>query len=241
MENKLSHFDKLTTIFSSPSEVFDDIVDAEKNASNYWIPFLYTIVVGLIFTFVVFSDSAIQYQMDELSKNRIENLVTNGKMTQEQAEKAIEGNPAKTGSNMFLIFSSVGYVFTMLVTLFGSAFLFWLVGKIIFKSASTFGKYSEVIGSSMYILVASTLITMMTVLMKSSIYATPSLAFFIEEYDFTNKLHLLYSSIDLTTIWYLSVLAIGLKKLYNTTLLKTGLTVLTIWGVYVAIKTSATI
>ena len=236
MESQLTFTDKLVNIFVSPSEVFEDVTTTESKSSNYWIPLLFTIIAGIIFNFVVFSDTAIQSQMDDITHSQIMQAVENGKMTPEQAEIAIEKNPAKPGSRMFFIIGSIGIMFIMFLTLFGVSFVVWLCGKIFFKSAATYGKYCETVGVSMYILMTGTLLTMVTILLQGSLYSTPSLGIFVNDYDTKNKYHLIYSAFDLSSFWFMSVLSIGLSKLYATTYSKALTTILILWALYVASK-----
>ena len=155
-------------------------------------------------------------------------------MTQEQADAALEHMPA-AGSPIFLIVGSVGVVFVMAGMLFLSALVFWLIGKIGFKSSAPYIKVCEVVGLSMYITILSTIITMILVVAMGSLSATPSLALAVSEFDPMNKMHRLLSSINIMTFWYLVVISVGLGKIFNTSFGKALTSVAIVWALYTVI------
>ncbi len=234
--SSMSFTDKLTNIFTSPSELFDYVATSEKETSNWFAPLSITILLSIIFTFVVFTRPAIQSQMQEQQEKVFQQRVADGKMTAEQAEMAMEKNPAKPGSPMFLVFGSVGVIFVLFGTLFISALVFWLAGKWFFKTSTSYNKVMEVVGLSMYIMAFGTIITMITIIMKDALHATPSAAFFLNDFDQSNKLHKLYSSLDIFSIWYLTVISIGLSKIFSLSTEKGFFIAFGVWAMYVAVK-----
>lgn len=234
--NEMSLSDKFVGILSSPGEVFQSIVGTEPKTSNWAIPLVLSIVFGIIFTLVVFTQPAIQDQMSEVQYKAMQKSVSEGKMTQEQMDNAVEKNPAKPGSPMFLIFGSVGVAFAMAVILFLYTLVYWIVGKLVLKSPLGYGKILEVNGLAMYIVPISTLLTMVTVVAMGSLHAQPSAALLVPDFDIENKTHKLLAALNILEFWALYITAVGLGKVWNVSLGKSLGVVGGIFVVWTAIK-----
>jgi len=231
----MSFTDKVMNVFSAPGELFEGIAKSEKQNSNWSIPLILTMIAGIIFVFVAFSQAPIQDQMREQTEKSIQKQVESGKMTQEQADRAISMNPAKPGSALFMIFGAVGVALVTAAMLFGFALGFWLVGKWVFKTATTYGKVLEVVGLSMYVSVLGSIITLLLVVAMGSLYATPSLALAVSHFDPANKLDKFLASVNLVTFWYLAVVSVGLGKIFSVSTTKALVAVGVLWAVWTCI------
>jgi hypothetical protein len=172
--------------------------------------------------------------MKDQTEKTIQKKVAEGKMTQEQADMALTKNPAQPGSPLFMIFGSIGAAVVTAVILFGFALAFWLMGKWVFKATAAYGKVLEVVGLSMYISVLGSIITLLLVVAMGSLYATPSLALVVSQYDPTNTLHKLLSSISVFTFWFLIVISIGLGKIFSVSTGKALAGVGVLWVLFTA-------
>lgn len=217
--NEMSLSDKFVGILSSPSEVYQQIVSAEPKNSNWGIPSIITLLMMLVFMFVVFSQAPIQDQMRDNQMKAMQQQVAQGKMTQEQMDRAIEFMP-KPGAPMWIIFGSVGITLVVFASLFGFSLVYWLIGKMAFKSAAPYMKICEVFGLGMYIMTVSSLIGMVFVISMGSIFAGANLSMFLSEVDSLNKTHMFLSSVNLFTIWQYAVVGIGLAKVWSVTTVK---------------------
>ena len=232
--SEMSFTDKLMNIFSAPGELFESVAKSEKKTSNWSVPLILTVLVGVIFVMVAFSQAPIQDQMRDQSEKSIQKRVAEGKMTQDQADQAISRNPAQPGSPLFMIFGSVGVVIFTAAMLFGFALAFWLVGKWVFKASASYGKVVEVVGLSMYVSVLGSIITLLLVVAMGSLYATPSLALALSNFDPDNKLDKLLAAINVVTFWYLAVVSIGLGKIFSVSTTKALAAVGVLWCVWTA-------
>jgi hypothetical protein len=230
---EMSNSDKIVNVISAPAELYTYVAQEGKKSANYTIPLIVSILVSVVFMFVVFSQSAVKDQMAEQQDRALQQQVEKGKMTADQYEKAKEYAP-KPGSPIFLIFGSVGVVVVMLLLVFGSALVYWLVGKYAFKAIVPYGKVTEVVGLSLYIMIIGTIVTMIIAVAMGSINAGPHLGLFVGSFDPTNKLHKLLANVNIFTIWNLVVIAIGLSKIFTITQAKAYLTVGILWVLYVA-------
>jgi hypothetical protein len=229
--SEMSFTDKVMNVYSAPRELFDGIAKSEKKNSNWSIPLILTMIVGIISIFVAFSQAPIQDQVREQQEKGVQKQVESGKMTQEQADKAMSIIP-KPGSPLFMAISAVGVAFVTAAMLFGFALGFWLVGKWVFKAPATYGKVLEVIGLSMYILVLGSIVTLLLIVATGSIYATPSLALAVSHFDPTNKVDKLLASVNLVTFWYLAVVSVGLGKIFSVSATKALVAVGVLWAVW---------
>lgn len=211
---EMSFSDKLMNVFSAPGELFENVAKSEKQTSNWSVPLILTMIVSVIFVLVVFSQSPIQDQMRDQQEKSFQKQIDSGKLTQEKADQAAAVIP-KAGSPLFMIIGSVFAVAITAIMLFGFALAFWLMGKWVFKSTATYGKVLEVVGLSMYISVLGSIITLLLVVAMGSLYATPSLALAVSQYDPANHLHKLLSSISVFTFWFLFVISVGLGKIFS--------------------------
>lgn len=234
--NEMSLTDKFVGILSSPGEVYQSIVGTEPKTSNWSIPLVLTILVGIIFTFVVFTQPAIQDQMLTMQHKAMEKSVAEGKMTQEQMDAAVERNPAKPGSPMFLIFGAVGVAIAVSVSLFVYSGVYFLGGKIAYKTTTPYNKVLEVVGLSLFVSAVVSLLTMVIVVAMGSLYASLSPTLLISDFDPTNKEHKLLAALNVLEFWSLYVISVGLSKIWNTSIGKSLGIVGGIWLVWTLIK-----
>lgn len=222
---------KLANVFAAPGEVFESVKSTPPKHANWAVPVIITAVFGILFTLVVFSQPTVQSQMREQQEKRFMEQVQQGKMTREQADQAMQRMPAP-GSTIWLVFGSAGVAVVQFVTLFFVALVMWLVGKFAFKKAVGYLKVLEAVGLSTLINALGTIITMLLIIVMGSFYATPSLALAISEYDPSNHLHSLASSVNIFTLWYLAVLSVGLGKIFEASTVKAALWVYILWAVW---------
>ncbi|MFA6468286.1 MAG: YIP1 family protein [Bacteroidota bacterium] len=234
--NEMSLSDKFVGILSSPGEVYQSIVGTEPKTSNWAIPLVLTIIVGIIFTFVVFSQPPIQDQMIETQHKALQQRVDNGKMTQEQMVQTEEMNPAKPGSPMFLIFGTLGVVVVLVFSLFAYSAVYIVVGKILFKSSVTYKKVLEVNGLSYYVAAIVSLLSMVIVVSMGSLYASISPTLFIADFDPLNTEHKFLAALNLLEFWNLFVIGVGLSKIWNVSTGKALGAVGGVWLIWTLIK-----
>jgi hypothetical protein len=226
-----STISKLMNIFVAPGEVFESIKAAPKKSGLWAIPCLLAIVISIIFVFVVFSDPAIQSQMREMTEKQVESRIAQQNLSPEQAEAARQQASSMMGGTMLKIFGIIGSIVYTIGTLLLVSLVLVLVSKIAFKTPVIYGKALEIVGPSLMTnFVLGSIVSMLTILAMGSIHATPGLGLAISQFDPENKVHVLLSSVNIFTIWYLAVLSIGLGKLAS---VKTGKAAIWIFGIWV--------
>ncbi|MFA6457084.1 MAG: YIP1 family protein [Bacteroidota bacterium] len=237
--NEMSLSDKFVGILSSPGEVYQSIVGTEPKTSNWAIPLVLTMIVGIIFTFVVFSQPPIQDQMAESQHAALQKRVDEGKMTQEQLTQTEEMNPAKPGTPMFLIIGGVGVVVVLAFSLVAYSGAYLLAGKVFFKTAVPYKKILEVNGLAYFVSAVVSLLSMVIVVSMGSLYASLSPTLLISNFDPLNTEHKLLASLNILEFWNLYVIGVGLSKVWNLSIGKALGVVGGVWLVWTLIKVFA--
>ena len=101
---------RLTNIFVSPGDVFEEVKVSPPTANNWLVPVLLLAVIGVISTFVIFSQPAMMQQIREQQAKVFDQQVKAGKMTQSQADQAMAMAEKFSGPMMMKISGSIGAV-----------------------------------------------------------------------------------------------------------------------------------
>jgi len=228
----MSFTDKLVGIFSSPGELFDNVRQTPPTNSNWVIPTLVLIVVGLVMAYVLTTNPTLSDQMSRIASEQMEKSfqkqIAAGKMTQEQANQARD-QVAGFGTKGPIIFSYVSAVIGPFVLVFLPALIYWLLGKWVMKAAAPFMKVAEVVGLTLFIVALETLVTVILQIGLNSLFASPSLAIFISNFSVDNTMHSLASKINVFTFWELVVVSIGLARLFMKDMPKVLVLVFALW------------
>src|SRR5512138_1699306 len=132
---------RLLNVFAVPGEVFDDIKAAVPSAANWVVPSLLLLIVGCLGVSLIYSQPAIQQQIQDMQDQMIQKMVDKKILTQEQAEKSQAGNAVGAKVGPYL-----GVVFTAAVGPFWWGLIIWMVGSKILKGGFEFMKAVEVAG-----------------------------------------------------------------------------------------------
>ena len=226
----MSFADKMVNIFASPGELFDDVRMTPPTPSNWVIPMLMFIVVAFLMGQVMFMNPSLVSQLTDMVRSGIDKMVEEGRLTPEQAEQA--ANFSKPGSTMFMIQQGAGILILTPIVLFLISLIYWLLGRWGMKGTAPFMKVVEVVGLTFFISIAESIVTTILMFVMDSITATPSLGAFVSNFDFTNKLHMALSKVNIFTFWDLSVVSIGLSRLFRRDLPKVLVIVFALWIIW---------
>ncbi len=227
--------DLVINVFSAPSEAFSEIATSVKKG-RFWVPtYLVSILLALASTFLIFSNESLKDQIMEAQEKAIQERVDSGSVTPEQADRQVEGMREMGG--LFAVVGSIGAIIMISVYFFGAALVLFLLGRFVLKSGLSYSGYLATYGLSSWIGVLGAIVTLLMMLGFGSVYATPGLALtFFQEFDVTNKTHLLMSKIEVFGIWQALVLGIGLGKVTHKSV-GTGVTVCAIlWAIWTLVS-----
>lgn len=203
---------RIMNVFASPSEAFEGIGSSDSKASLWVIPLVVTVIVGLVSTYVLFSNETLRNQVMEQQTKAMEQRVQEGKMTQEQFDQAQSG--METMGGMMMGIGMIGVVIVVGVYFFGIALVLWLTGKFALKAQAGYLSYLSLLGLASWIGVLGGIITMLMIVGLNSFYATPSAALAIYgTYDVTDTTHRILSKINVFTLWETALVGIGLSNL----------------------------
>lgn len=219
---------RLLNVFAVPADVFEEVKAAPVSHANWLVPAILLIVVSWVAAFFIFSQPAIQQQVSDMAQKGVEKQIKKMNATGQQAEQMRQA-AEKFGS----IGSKVGAMIFPLVAGLGSPFFWGLVlwlGSKLFKGPFRYVKAVEVAGLAGTIGVLHSLIKSLLILALGNVFASPSLALLVKEFNPENTVHSILSALNPFTFWYLAVLAIGLTRVGGIGMAKSVIWVFGIWA-----------
>lgn len=206
---------RITNVFASPSELYTEVAANPVKASSWVLPLLLSIIITLFFITALYYNDALRSQIYEMQAEKMQELVEQGKMTQEQYDNAVDGME-KSGPGMFIAFGGISAVVMALIVFFGASLILWLFIKIALKFGGSYKKVLEVWGLASFIGIFGSVITMLLMYLLNSMTATPSPTLFLGEgFDAKNKIHVILASLNIFTIWQMGIVGLGLSKISN--------------------------
>lgn len=228
--------DRLMNVFASPSDAFEGLSTAPASTSLWLVPMLVSMVVGILFTYLLFSNPTLKSQLMDMQAQGMEQAVKDGKMTQAQADRMREGMEG-VGLGMFMVFGGIPVLIFVAVAFFGGALFLWLAGKFVLRSAIGYNKYLEVYGIAAWIGMLGSIVTMAIMIALDSFFARPALSLAVlSEFNPMNTTHKILGRLEVFALWQTAVIGIGLSKLTEKPI-ATGLTVaFVLWIAWVGIS-----
>ncbi|HWW03025.1 MAG TPA: YIP1 family protein [Candidatus Acidoferrum sp.] len=220
---------RLMNVFAVPGDVFAEVKAARPTAANWLMPIILLSLIGAVAAIIIVSQPAIQQQMREAQTKALDQKVKAGKMTQAQADQAMEVIDKFMGPTMWKVMGAAGAVIISVLRMLWWALVLWLLGRWLLKKEVGYVKTLEVVGLALMISALGTLVTVLLQVNFSRMFATPSLALVINDFDVSRKSHLMLGAVNVFSIWQVAVLAIGLSKLAGAPFLRAAWVVFTYW------------
>ena len=205
-----SFITRATNVFMSPGELYSEIAVAPVQSSSWLIPYIISMVLGVLMTVAIFSNQSLSEQARRPQREAMQKQVEEGKMTQEQADQAESFmSPA-----MFMTVGAVGVVGVVTASLFLIPLILLGVTKVAFKYSAPYKKFLETYAIATLIGAFGGIITLLMMYSMDSMLAQPGAGFFLKDsFDPKNFMHSVLASLNIFTIWEVSVVGIGLSKL----------------------------
>jgi hypothetical protein len=223
---------RLTNIFVSPSEVFDEIKTSKRNKINWIVPLVLIMIVGVLYTVVVMGQSRIIQGMKDAQEKKFQEMVTAGKITQKQADDMLAAVEKFMNPAFLKIVGCASAVGAKAAMMFFVAFILWLLGRFAFHSEFEYMQALEVTGLATMINVFGGIVAMLLAIIYGSMSITPGPALLVSHFDMSNKVHLLLSVLSVPTLWYVSLLSLGLARLTGGGFVKAALWLYGIWAFF---------
>jgi hypothetical protein len=198
------------------------------STANWVTPGLILIAVSWVGAMLVFSQDFAQQQLREMTDQAIDKQVQQGKLTEQQAEQA-RPIATKVGGIMAKISAFGLPVFVAFVLPFWGGLIIWLVGTKALGGDFPYMKGVEVAGLAGMVNVLDGILRTLLILIMGSLFASPSLAVFVKNFDPQNTSHGLLAAVNIMTFWVLAVRSVGLARLASSTFGKAAAWIFGIW------------
>ena len=230
----LSQLQRVTNTFSAPSKTFEDIKRGNK---SWWMPFLIMILIGYVLFAsitlkvgwaqvaenVIHADAKSEERMDKMPADQ---RATAMKWTAYSMEGAFAASPV-----LVLVFVSLG------------SLVFWGTINFVFGGKATFGKvfavsmYTSLPGIFKSLLGAIVLFTgAAPESFNLNNFAPTSVGAFLNPLETNAALYKLASALDITTIWSMALMGIGLAVVAGVKRTSGYIAVFGWWGLIVLIS-----
>ena len=220
---------RLLNVIAAPGELFEEIKVAPASAANWLVPVLLFAVIGVISVCIMFAQPAIQQAIHDQQVKAFDKRVQQGKMTQAQEDQALQVMDKFMGPKMLAVFGSLGIVTNSFISVFWWALVLWLCGRWLLKARFDYLKAVEVAGLSSVIMTLGMVIGTLLCVIVGRLNAGPSLALLVNDFDLSNRAHLLLGAANAIYFWHTAVLAIALAKLSGASTAKAMLVIFAYW------------
>ena len=217
---------RLLNVFAVPGEVFEEVRASQFRVSNWSVPVLLAAVVGMFSVWVLFSQPTILQKLHEQQEKALAKQVQAGKLKQADVDRALDviSNPM-----LMKVAGALGALVISVVRVFWWGLVLWLLGRVLLKVPFDFLKALEVSGLALMIGVLGAIVSLLLQVNLGRLFATPSLALALNDFDATSKSHLFLGAANVFSFWQLAVTSVGLARLARVPFLRAALPVFTFW------------
>lgn len=227
---------RLLNVLAAPGEVFEQIKQSAESTANWVTPALILMLVSWVGAWLVFSQGSIQQQLREITDQAVEKQIQKGKLSEQQADQA-RAAAEKFGSIGSKIGAYVAPVFAGFAIPFWWGLILWLIGTKALKADFSYMKGVEIAGLAAMVSVIDAVVRALLILIMGNLFASPSLALFVKQFDPQNPTHALLSIVNIMSFWVLTVRAIGLARVARVSFGKAAAWVFGVWAVVTGLMT----
>lgn len=224
-----SLFSRMANVYAAPGEVFQEVKSSPSSTANWLVPALVLVLVGWVGAWLVFSQESVKQQLSDITGRAIEKQIEKGKIPKEQAEAARQAGE-KYGSIGVKVSMVAAPVLAAFFTPFWWGLIFWLVGKLVLKGTFGYMKAVEVAGLANLIGVLDAVVKTLLIVALGNVFAAPSPALFLKEFDPQNTGHAILGALSVMTFWLLAVRSVGLARLSGASFGKAAAWVFGLWA-----------
>lgn len=209
-EQELSHSDKIAGIFTEPANTFETTAKFPVRTVDWLLPVILLLLVTIISQFLLWNNPEIKYKMEQKQRAALQEMVDQGKMTQEQVDQQAKFMGGTFGhvirSVSILIF---GFVFFLII-----AGIYFIFSKFVLKGDGSYTSSLAANGLTIYIALFSIIVATILSLLFGRMLQDISVASLLNM-EKSSFLGWLLSFVDIFAIWGYSVLSIGLAKMFK--------------------------
>ncbi len=237
-EQELSFFDKVTGIFTEPSNVFESIKKFEFKTIDWLIPTIVLIVVAILSNSLIMSNPEIKVEVMAEQRAQLEkqfkDAVAEGRMSQDQADQQIEQAERMMEGGLGTVFRSIGVLVFIFLFLFLVSLFYWLIWTKLLKGTGQYKGALTVYGMTYWIGVIEVILVVILSFVMVKLIQGVSIATFVD-FEKGSDLRYFMSKLNPFTIWGIYVAGVGLGKIFNVEKNKSLITIFVIWVVYVVV------
>lgn len=215
-QQELSQMDAISGVFTEPGNTFEAIAKFPKR--NFWLlPVIILVITSVVTSFLFFSDTELVGKMMDKQKQqmreKMQESVKDGKMTQEQANDAIEKAEKFMDPNglFFKITGIAGSVVSPFLMLFVLSVIYMLLLKM-FKANFEFTNILNVVGLSLIVSAVGSVIAIVISIITGDLTSV-GLSIIFKADAVGDTLHALFMKLDVFSIWFYILVAIGLVRI----------------------------
>jgi hypothetical protein len=221
----------MANVIATPGDVFEEVRVAPVTAGNWLIPALIFIVLSWIGSTLLLTQPDIKQQITEMVEKGLRQQYEKMHMPKDKIEDAIK-TTEKWLEITTLIGSYAGPPLAAFLSVFGWGLVVWLIGTKVHKSDFEYMKAVEVVGLGNTIGVLDVIVRTLLILATRNVFASPSLAMLVKDFNPQNPTHSLLAMANVMTIWILAVRSIGLARLAKVAWFKAVAWIFGIWAAY---------
>jgi hypothetical protein len=195
---------RLINIFVAPGEVFDDIKAGTPKPANWLTPLVVSMLIGIVASFIMFSQPSLLQRLREERDKAIQKAVDSGSMTQQVADKQTELLDKIYTPTVMKVLGTLQAIL---------AGLLWLLGTFILKGRVSYMQIVEMVATTMLIAVLGGVLKLLLIIIYGNLAVNAGPILLISKFDPKNTVHVLLAGIDVTELWNVGVLSLGLAKL----------------------------
>lgn len=220
-QEELSHSDKIVGVLTNPAQTYEQMSKFPPRVIDWLLPVSVMIVIVIISSIIRMSNPEISYQMKqkrfaELEKTMNE-MVEKGQLSREMADEQLEKNREmmdQLSGGFGIMLTSVSTVFGVFIIFFIMAGIYFLFSRFALKGEGSYQSALSAYGLSFYVSTLAVVIVTILTLSFGRLFTDTSVASFMgmEKSTFAG---LLLSKLDIFSIWVLSVVSIGLAKMFH--------------------------
>ncbi len=219
-EFELSHTDKLVGVFSEPTATFGKMAKFPSKTSDWIFPILVFIVVLILSQIVMMNNPGIKRDMIDKTVTKMEkqfnDAVKKGQLTQTQADEQIEKmrDGMEQGGAMRIIGTIISIPIITFIIFFIMAGIYLLLAKFALKGEGTYKEAMVAYGLPLYISAIQWIVLVIAAFITNKYLSGTSVADFIDS-DKSTIAGFVFGKLDIFSIWFYTILGIGLAKLFK--------------------------
>src|SRR5438876_4971172 len=213
---ELSVTDAITGVFTEPGDTFEAVKASPKR--NYWIlPIIILIVISIASAYLVTHDEELYSQINDkqikAAKERFDEAVKSGKITQEKANEQMD--QMEKGFNksnpIFLVFTIAGPIVSVFISFFFRGAVFFGAAKL-FKGTAGFMSVLSVLGLASIIDSIQTIIDTVLAIIMGKLQVNIGPVLLVTAESVGENMYKFLAHLDIINFWFFAVIAIGLAR-----------------------------